>query len=309
VEKRQFEVPPEVNGDRLDGWLGAQFDDLSRARIQGLIKDKQVWVNDTLVKRNYAIRTGDIVTCNIPEAKAVELVAEDIPLDIVFEDTDIIVINKASGLVVHPAPGNYTGTLVNGLLYHCTDLKGIGGELRPGIVHRLDKDTSGIIIVAKNEKAMNKLSQQFQKRTTGKKYRALVWGNPVPENAQIDVTIGRHPIHRKKMAADVERGRNALSIYHTLEKFSGSTLLEVEIKTGRTHQIRVHLAHVGHAVVGDNVYGKPKPDKIPYPVHRQMLHAYELEINHPTTDERMNFVAEMPSDMQDLLDQLRSHES
>ena len=294
-------VPAEVAGDRLDAWLNTQMADLSRSRLQGLIKAGRVRVNDTTVKPNYSVREGDTIVINIPEPVAIELEAEDIPLAILYEDTDVIVINKAPDMVIHPAPGTRSGTLVNALLHHCEDLRGIGGELRPGIVHRLDKDTSGVIIVAKNEPALNHLANQFRDRTTQKQYLAIVHGQPRPESGTIEAPIGRHPVHRKKMSVREDDGRYALSHYQTVEKFPQHSLLQVEIKTGRTHQIRVHLAHLGHPILGDAVYGKKGGDL----ASRQMLHAYQLEIAHPHTNERMNFVADPPPDMQKVLRQLR----
>jgi len=301
------QVPPQFAGDRLDAWLSNQLQDLSRTRIQKLIKAGHILVNNNPVKTNYILREADMITGQIPEAEPIELVPENIPLDIIFEDDDIIVINKPSGLVVHPAPGNYTGTLVNALLHHCTDLAGIGGELRPGIVHRLDKDTSGVMVAAKNEAALNKLANQFHDRLTGKQYHALVWGRPSPEAAKIEAPITRHTTHRKKMMVDHDRGRYALSIYQTMDKFPDHTLVNVDIKTGRTHQIRVHMAHRGHPIVGDTVYGKGHADKLPIPVSRQMLHARQLDFFHPQTNERVNFIAEWPPDMQNLLDALTTN--
>ena len=215
----------------------------------------------------------------------------------------MIVINKPAGLVVHPAVGNETGTLVNALLHHCTDLAGIGGEIRPGIVHRLDKDTSGVIVVAKTEAALNELARQFKARETEKEYVAIVRGVPTPLHARIETTIGRHPIHRKKMAADVRNGRHSISMYDVSESFVDAALLRVRIETGRTHQIRVHMAHIKHPVIGDKLYGRAHADGIQ--ADRQMLHAAKLSIAHPDTSERMCFSAPLPDDMERLLAQLR----
>ena len=301
-------VPHECRGDRLDAWLSEQYADHSRSRIQQLIKEGHIKVNDQVVKPNYKLHTDDLVTGEVPPPVPIAVEAEDIPLDILFEDGDIIVINKPPALVVHPARGNYTGTLVNALLHHCADLKGIGGELRPGIVHRLDKDTSGVIVVCKTEQSLKHIGDQFRNREMGKEYLALVFGHPHPLAAHIEKPIGRHPDYRKKMAVTaLEDGRHAHTIYHTQETFAEHTLLRVEIKTGRTHQIRVHLEFIKHPIVGDSAYGRPRADQIPPHVSRQMLHAHKLELEHPTTGERMNFVADIPPDMQRVLDALREN--
>jgi 23S rRNA pseudouridine1911/1915/1917 synthase len=215
----------------------------------------------------------------------------------------MIVINKPAGLVVHPAVGNETGTLVNALLHHCQDLTGIGGEKRPGIVHRLDKDTSGVMVVAKNEKAMNELARQFKERETAKEYLTIVWGIPYGKRGTIETTIGRHPIHRKKMAANVRNGREAVSHYEVLEALGEAALVQIKIETGRTHQIRVHMAHIKSPVIGDTVYGRGRASTIK--ADRQMLHAAKLSLNHPISGKRMTFEAPLPEDMEMLLTQLR----
>ena len=216
----------------------------------------------------------------------------------------MIVINKPAGLVVHPAVGNETGTLVNALLHHCTDLTGIGGELRPGIVHRLDKDTSGVMVVAKNEKAMNELTRQFKERETAKEYLAIVWGVPYGKRGTIETTIGRNPLHRKKMAVNVRNGREAVSHFEVLEPLGEAALVQVKIETGRTHQIRVHMAHIKNPIIGDTVYGRARASSIK--AGRQMLHAAKLSLNHPISGKRMTFEAPLPEDMETLLAQLRT---
>ncbi len=294
----------EKSGKRLDAWLAAEQPEHSRARWQSLIQEGNVTVNGESVKRNFKLRTGDEVKWTIPEPVSTEVLPEDIPLDILYEDAHMIVINKPAGLVVHPAAGNENGTLVNALLHHCDDLAGIGGEIRPGIVHRLDKDTSGVIVVAKTETALNELARQFKARETEKEYVAIVRGVPAPPRGRIETTIGRHPIHRKKMAADVRNGRNAVSMYEVTEAFSGAAFLRIRIETGRTHQIRVHMAHIKHPVIGDTLYGRAHVDGIQ--ADRQMLHAAKLSIAHPDTGEQMHFNAPLSQDMECLLTQLRN---
>ena len=293
----------EKSGKRLDAWLAKEQPEHSRARWQALIQEGCVTVNGESVKRNYKLRADDRVEWTIPEPVSTETLPEDIPLDILYEDAHMILINKPAGLVVHPAAGNETGTLVNALLHHCTDLAGIGGELRPGIVHRLDKDTSGVMVVAKTEAALNELARQFRARETEKEYVAIVRGVPSPARGTIKTTIGRHPIHRKKMAADVRNGRLAVSYYDVIESFVGAALLRVRIETGRTHQIRVHMAHIKHPVIGDKLYGRAHAGGIQ--ADRQMLHAAKLSVAHPDTGERMYFSAPLPDDMEALLSQLR----
>jgi 23S rRNA pseudouridine1911/1915/1917 synthase len=294
----------EKPNKRLDAWLAENEPEHSRARWQALIRDGLVTLNGKTVKPNSTLHTGDRVEWTIPEPTTSEVLAEDIPLDILFEDAHLIIINKPAGLVVHPAAGNENGTLVNALLHHCTDLAGIGGEKRPGIVHRLDKDTSGVMVVAKTEKAMAELARQFKKRETEKEYLAIVRGIPNPQSGRIKTTIGRHPILRKKMAANVKRGRHAVSAYKVLEELSNASLLRIRIETGRTHQIRVHMAFIKHPVLGDRLYARPQPADAARP-DRQMLHAAKLVITHPDTGERLCFNAPLPPDMEELLEKLR----
>jgi 23S rRNA pseudouridine1911/1915/1917 synthase len=292
----------EVSGIRLDAWLAEEEPEHSRARWQALIKEGCVTVNGGSIKPNHKLREGDRVEWNIPEAVPVETLPEEMPLDILYEDRDIIVINKPAGLVVHPAAGNESGTLVNALLHHCRDLAGIGGERRPGIIHRLDKDTSGVMVIAKNETAMNELARQFKERETDKEYLAVVRGAPFPPRGTVETTIGRHPIHRKKMAVNVRNGKAAVSHYEVQEAFNEASLVRVKIETGRTHQIRVHMAYIKHPIIGDEVYGRSFHIKAP----RQMLHAAKLSLNHPDGGERMTFDAPLPDDMDALLRRLRS---
>jgi 23S rRNA pseudouridine1911/1915/1917 synthase len=242
---------------------------------------------------------------DVPAPEPVELAPEDIPLDILYEDADIIVVNKPPGLVVHPAAGNPSGTLVNALLHHCKDFAGIGGELRPGIVHRLDKNTSGVLIAAKNEAAMNGLIEQFKERKVQKEYVALVWGHPEPPTGTIETLVGRSVHNRKKMSAHPATGRKAITHYKVEERFRDASLVRVRIETGRTHQIRVHMSHLGHPIVGDRQYGRARQNQLPAPASRQMLHAERLEFTHPGTGEEMELVAAMPCDMGRLLAELR----
>lgn len=296
----------EKSGMRLDAWLAEEQPEHSRARWQSLIDNGDVTINGESAKRNRKLQAGDRVEWTIPEPVSTDTLPEDIPLNILYEDSYMIVINKPAGLVVHPAAGNEDGTLVNALLYHCKDLAGIGGEKRPGIVHRLDKDTSGVMVIAKTETALNELARQFKSRETEKEYQAIVRGVPAPPHGRIETTIGRHPIHRKKMAVNVRSGRHAVSNYDVIEAFEQAALLRVRIETGRTHQIRVHMAHLKHPIVGDKLYGRSQPG--PVQADRQMLHAAKLSLGHPDTGERLTFQAPLPPDMDALLTQLRSEQ-
>lgn len=290
-------VVPEDVGTRLDAWLARQHPALSRARWQDLIKQGQVTIDGTARKPNHTLTGGEMIHAEMPVAQDTELMPEDIALDVLFEDRDIIVINKPPGLVVHPAPGHASGTLVNALLHHCHDLAGIGGEKRPGIVHRLDRDTSGVLVIAKNDEAMLALTSQFKDRRTRKEYLAVVWGAPVPAEGTIRTTIGRDPVHRQKMSTRSKHGREAVSHYKVLKSGDPVSVVRVLIETGRTHQIRVHLAHIKHPVVGDGVYGRKRPPELPYPVTRQLLHAWKLTLQHPRTGDKMTFEAPVPEDV------------
>ena len=282
---------------RLDAWLAAAHPAISRSRWKQLIEAGHVFLNGIVVRKsNTALSSGTEISCTLPEPEPVGLVATDIPLAILYEDADLIVLNKPAGLVVHPAPGHAADTLVNALLHHCADLQGIGGELRPGIVHRLDKDTSGVLVVAKNEAAVAALVAQFSSHSVRKEYLALVWGALKKPSGTVELPVGRHPVHRQKMAV-TEKGRPAVTHYETLAAGPLATLLRVRIETGRTHQIRVHLAHLGHPVVGDSTYGRARqglPDTLSIP--RQMLHAHVLEIAHPRDGRPLAFTAPPPPD-------------
>jgi 23S rRNA pseudouridine1911/1915/1917 synthase len=299
-------VTPDGQGKRLDTWLSLQEPDLSRARIQELIRTGHITLNGKPTKPSHTLVTGQEIQIEIPAPIEIDLKPETIPLDVLFEDSDLIVINKPAGLVVHPAAGHASGTLVNALLAHCPDLAGIGGEKRPGIVHRLDRDTTGVMVVAKNEGAMRALASQFKLRSTHKEYLALVWGQLNPPSGRLETLIGRNPRDRKKMCTDPHVGRPAITNYETRETFKHTSLLRISIETGRTHQIRVHMAHLGHSIVGDPQYGRSRRDVLPVPVPpRQMLHAAQLSLTHPVTGKSLVFKAALPDDMQALLAILR----
>jgi 23S rRNA pseudouridine1911/1915/1917 synthase len=288
-------VPDEEAGRRLDQFLRAQLPDHSRAFLQKLIEQGDVLVNGKASKASYKVRADDKVSVQIPPARPLEAWPEEIPLEILFEDDDLIVVNKPAGLVVHPAAGNQEHTLVNALLHHCRGrLAGIGGVERPGIVHRLDKGTSGCIVVAKTDLAHQSLVAQFKSRGVQKIYRAICWGNFERPSGRIETVIGRSERNRKKMSARVARGRLAMTDYRVLKQFAGFALVELHIHTGRTHQIRVHMAHIGHPVVGDATYGRARPT---ISVARPLLHAYKLGFTHPRTGQFVEFTAPVPDDM------------
>lgn len=319
---KSFIVRPELSDKRLDAAMAAACPEISRSTALRLIGEGRVKINgQTAEKPSRKMIGGETVEFVVPPPIPSEVMPEDIALDVLFEDSHIIVIAKPAGMVVHPAPGHSGGTLVNALLHHCTDLSGIGGTARPGIVHRLDMNTSGVLVVAKTDAAHLSLASQFALRKTKKIYLALVTGVPAERRGVVNFPVGRHPVDRKKMATTSSRGRAAESRWEVLERFSNSALLKVDIKTGRTHQIRVHMASIHHPVLGDPVYGPgaktPNGAKIkvsggqktqepgkPAPL-RQMLHAWKLSLTHPGTGEAMDFTAPMPRDMEDLLAALR----
>jgi 23S rRNA pseudouridine1911/1915/1917 synthase len=299
-------VQPEHDGLRLDRVLASEIPGQSRSQIQRLIEEGHVVVPRVkAVKANTAVRDGDVVTITLPEPAAAEPVPEDLPLDIVFQDADIIVVNKPAGMVVHPGAGNVTGTLVNALLHHVTDLSGIGGELRPGIVHRLDKGTSGVMVVAKNDAAHQELSRQFHDREVEKQYVALVWGL-VQQRKRIDMPIGRDPVHREKISTRARRARSAVTRVTWARHIPGLSLLRIAIHTGRTHQIRVHLNAIGHPIVGDALYGGlhrrvPNHLRPVLRLTRPFLHAERLAFSHPRSGEHVEFTTALPDDLRTLL--------
>ena len=283
---------------RLDSYIVTEDKDLSRGAVQRLLEEKNILVNGQIKKNSYKVKVGDVIEINIPEVKDTKIEAQDIPIDIAYEDSDIIVVNKPKGLVVHPANGNPDGTLVNAVMNICKDsLSGIGGEKRPGIVHRLDKDTSGLLIVAKNDRAHIKMSEQIKNREVTKKYIALVKGIIKEDEATINMPIARSKKDRKKMAVD-RAGKEAISHFKVITRYDKYTLLEIKIDTGRTHQIRVHMSEIGHPVVGDEVYSNGKNE---FGVKGQMLHAKSLEFNHPITGKEMHIEADLPEYFKQIL--------
>ena len=302
MENYLFEIQ-EDQQMRLDKYLAEQFPEQTRSYLQKLIKDGEITVNGKNVKTGYQLSKGDEVSVNIPEPKELDVEPQKMDLDIVYEDEDVILINKPKGMVVHPAPGHTTDTLVNGLLYHCKDnLSGINGVARPGIVHRIDRDTTGILIVCKNDMSHNSIAAQLKEHSINRRYRALVHGNLKDDTGTVEGPIGRHPIERKKMAINEKNGKPAVTHYTVLERFGNYTLIECKLETGRTHQIRVHMTSIGHPLVGDEVYG---PAKCPFKLQGQCLHAMILGFVHPRTGEYMEFSADLPEYFQNLLEKLR----
>ena len=293
----------QKNKERIDKYITNRIPDLSRMMVQKLIEENQILVNEKTVKTSYSVQKGDKITITIPEIKKTALKPQDIPLDIIYEDNDILVVNKAKGMVVHPAAGNPEGTLVNAVMAHCKEnLSGIGGELRPGIVHRLDKDTSGLLIIAKNDKSHIQMSKQIQNREVKKIYIALVRG-VIPENeATINMPIGRSIQDRKKMAV-TKKGKEAITHFQVLERFDKYTLLKIKIDTGRTHQIRVHMAEIGYPVVGDILYSNGKNE---FGIEGQMLHAISLDFKHPITQKLLHLKAPLPEYFEEVLKKLRN---
>lgn len=299
-----FTAAPEKDetGKRIDVYISRFRDDLSRSQVQKLITDGKVTVNGKNIKSNYRLREKDIIDIEIPDPEPLDIEAEDISLNILYEDSDVIVIDKPQGMVVHPAPGHYSGTVVNALMYHCKDsLSGINGCMRPGIVHRIDMNTSGIIVAAKSDAAHKSLAVQFAEHSINRRYRAIVVGNIKEDTLTVDKPIGRNPRDRKKMAV-VEGGKRAVTHFTVLERFGKYTYIEASLETGRTHQIRVHMAYSGHPLLGDNIYGS---EKQPYKLMGQVLHAGLLGFVHPATGEYMEFRSEVPEYFEKLLERFR----
>ncbi len=287
-----FTVTQELSGIRIDKALSEVADGFTRSHIQAILEDKSVLVNGKAVGKSYKLNLGDTVVFTPPELKELNIEAQNIPIDIVYEDEDLLVVNKPRGMVVHPAPGNYDSTLVNALLYHCGDrLSGINGVIRPGIVHRIDKDTSGLLIVAKNDFAHERLALQIKEHSFTRRYMTIVHGNIKPDEGMVDAPIGRSPKDRKKMCVTDKNSRNALSKFEVLQRFDGFTKLRVTLETGRTHQIRVHMAHIGHPVAGDPVYG---PKNGITKLNGQCLHAGMIGFNHPRDGKYMEFSSDLP---------------
>lgn len=282
----------EDTGKRVDKFLSEQLEEMTRNAVQNLLLEEKVFINNKPVKKNYKLTGSEVFTVLLPEPKEVEIIPENIPIDIIYEDDDIIVINKARGMVVHPAVGNWSGTLVNALMYHCGErLSGINGEIRPGIVHRIDKDTSGLLVVAKNDFAHQHLSEQIARHAVEREYEAVLCGNIKEDSGTINQPIARHRTDRKKMAVSAD-GRNAVTHYKVLARYNGYTHTGFWLETGRTHQIRVHAAFIGHPIVGDMVYGMKK-DRFSY-LNGQCLHAKKLRLVHPRTEKEMEFTAPRP---------------
>ena len=300
MEKLFFTI--EKGGECIDKYLSEQLEDMTRSHIQKLIKENMVRVNGMAVKSNFKLSASDQIEVEIPELKEPDILPENIPLDILYEDQDILVVNKPKGMVVHPAPGHYTGTLVNAIMYHCKDnLSGINGVMRPGIVHRIDMDTTGSLLICKNDRAHQALAEQLKEHSITRKYHAIVHGRLKEDEGTIDKPIGRHPIDRKKMSVHCTNGREAITHYRVLKRFQQFTYIECQLETGRTHQIRVHMSSIGHPIVGDQIYG---PAKCPYKLQGQTLHAKVLGITHPTTGEYMEFDAPLPDYFQALLEKM-----
>ena len=298
----EIEIIAANDGERIDTFISTALPELSRSAAQKLINDGLVTLCGKAVKKNYKTVAGDAFTVMLPEPELCEAVPQDIPLDIVYEDDDIIVVNKPRGMVVHPAPGHSDGTLVNALLYHCGDsLSGIGGVIRPGIVHRIDMDTSGLIISAKNDEAHAFLSDQLSDHSLYRIYEAVVCGSVRDEEGTVDAPIGRHPVDRKRMAVTDKNSKPAVTHYKVLARYNGYTHIECRLETGRTHQIRVHMAHIGHPLLGDLVYGRKKPEK---GLTGQCLHARKLSFIHPRTKERITLEAPLPDYFTEVLSKL-----
>lgn len=302
-ETLEWTVTADTVKERIDKYVKECLtEDYSRSQIQLWIEEGHVTVNGNPVKSNYKLAEGDLVSVTIPEANSVEIVPENIPLDVYYEDSDMIVVNKQRGMVVHPAPGHSSGTLVNALMYHCKDLSGINGELRPGIVHRIDKDTSGLLMAAKNDKAHASLAAQLKDHSVTRKYFALVHGNVTHDQGTVDAPIGRDTYDRKMFAVTERNSKTAVTHFHVAERFGDYTLLELKLETGRTHQIRVHMKFIEHPLVGDPLYGRSKGIKM----NGQALHAAVLGFIHPSSGEYLEFSAPIPDDMENLLVSLRN---
>lgn len=302
VDKVRIVVSEEDVKDRLDLFLADYFEEVSRSSIQKLIKGGKVQVNGAKPKSKSLLKDGDVVDIEFEEEEEIGVEPENIPIDIVYEDKDIAIVNKKQGMVVHPAAGNYSGTLVNALLYHVKELSDLNGKMRPGIVHRIDKDTSGLLMIAKNNEAHEKLAEQLKEHTTNRRYLALVEGVIKEERGTVDAPIGRHPTDRKKMTVIDSNSKDAVTHFTVVERYSNYTLIEAKLETGRTHQIRVHMKFINHPVVGDKVYGIRNQK---FRLEGQLLHAKTIGFIHPSTGEYMEFSSEIPDYFQDVLRKLK----
>lgn len=306
MKMESFEVEAEQEGERLDKFLSIIYPEFSRAFFQKLIKSKQVSVNETPQKASYCVKIDDIVTVEIPDAVETTIEPENIPLDILYEDDDVLIVNKPKGMVVHPSAGHYSGTLVNAIMYHCKDtLSGINGEIRPGIVHRIDMDTTGSLIVCKNDEAHVNIAQQIKEHSVNRIYVGIVCGNVKEDSGTVEGAIGRHPIERKKMAINEKNGKSAITHYKVLERFKNYTYMQFKLETGRTHQIRVHMASIGHPLLGDTLYSS---GRLPFKhLQGQCLHAKTIGFIHPKTGEYMEYSAPLPEYFEKLLCLLKSN--
>ena len=304
MNRQSFEVEAEYEDERLDKYLSVIFPEQSRSFFQKLIKEEHVAVNEKHEKANYRLKPEDVVTVEIPDAVETPILPEDIPLDILYEDDDVLIVNKPKGMVVHPSAGHYTGTLVNAIMYHCRDsLSGINGEIRPGIVHRIDMDTTGSLIVCKNDESHVTVAEQIKEHSVTRRYRGIVCGVVREDEGTIHAPIGRHPVERKKMAINQRNGKDAITHYKVLERFHNYTYMEFELETGRTHQIRVHMASIGHPLLGDAVYSSGRS---PYKLQGQTLHAMTIGFIHPRTKEYLEVSAPLPEYFEKILRDLRS---
>ena len=301
---REFEILESHAGSRIDKYLSKELPDISRSYIQKLIKEEQITVNGKLVKANYKLNSGDILVLEEPELKEPDILAENIPLDILYEDSDLLIVNKPKGMVVHPSAGHYSGTLVNALMYYCkNDLSGINGVMRPGIVHRIDMDTTGSLLVCKNDFTHNDIAEQLKVHSIRRVYHAIVHGVIKEDEGTVNAPIGRHPIDRKKMSINHKNGKEAVTHYKVLKRFKNYTYIECQLETGRTHQIRVHMASLHHPLLGDEVYG---PAKCPFKLQGQTLHAKIIGITHPRTGEYIEADAPLPEYFLSLLQKLEN---
>ena len=303
IDTKILTVDESFDSERIDKFLSSNLDSLSRSAVQKLIDEGNIRVNFAVVSKNYKVKTGDTVAVVIPEPKTLEAKPENIPLDIRYEDSDLLVVNKPKGMVVHPAAGNYDGTLVNALLYHCKgSLSGIGGVIRPGIVHRIDKDTSGLLIVAKNDMAHVSLAEQIKAHSFTRQYQSVVYGHFKTTEGTVDAPIGRHPTDRKKMTVTTKNSKNAVTHYKVIDEYKDFTHLALKLETGRTHQIRVHMSYIGHPVAGDSVYG---PKKVIQYLEGQCLHAGLIGFKHPRTREYIEIESELPEYFLDFLRRIK----
>lgn len=303
MEIQNLTVDADSSGIRIDRYLSEKNDQLSRSYLQKLLKEQGITVNGREVKANYKVQAGDEILISLPDLSEPDILPEDIPLDILYEDQDVMVVNKPKGMVVHPSAGHTSGTLVNAILFHCHgNLSGINGVMRPGIVHRIDKDTTGALLICKNDAAHRALAEQLKEHSIKRRYRAVVWGNPKADEGTVEGPIGRHPVDRKKMAINYKNGKDAVTHYTVLERFGNAAYVECRLETGRTHQIRVHMTSIGHPLLGDEVYGSGKN---PWHLQGQTLHAMVLGFVHPRTGEYLEFSAPLPEYFTDLLEKLR----